>query len=100
MEENVGKKKRKLYSIFGEATFFPQLAGEAERHGIFKPRSSTYQKFQSSLVDLMKYAKVRCKGYKGHSSMYQEDLDSTLDEDHRNGKYYRSRFFFYNFIVF
>ncbi|XP_064110321.1 uncharacterized protein LOC135218105 [Macrobrachium nipponense] len=59
------------------------LAGEAERHGIFKPLWNTYLKLQTSLVELMKYAKLRSKNYKRHYSEYQEGMDSTLDEDQR-----------------
>lgn len=35
----------------------------------------------------MKYTKSRCKGYKEYFSKYQEDLDSSLNEDKRIGKY-------------
>lgn len=39
------------------------------------------------MVELIKYAKLRCKDYRGHNSEYEEDMDSTLDEDQRIGKY-------------
>ena len=35
----------------------------------------------------MQYAKVRSKKYKSIFSAYEEDIDGTLDEDQRLGKY-------------
>ncbi|XP_045107040.1 uncharacterized protein LOC123501976 [Portunus trituberculatus] len=54
---------------------------EAERHGNSKPCRSTYLKLQSSMVEIIKSAKLRCKEYRAHKSMYEEDMDSILDED-------------------
>lgn len=59
------------------------LAGEAERHGILKPLENSYLQLHTSLLELMKYTKSRCKGYKEYFSKYQEDLDSSLNEDKR-----------------
>lgn len=61
------------------------LAGEAERHGIFKPLESSYVELHSSLLTLMKYTKSRCKGYKEYFSKYQEDVDSCLNDDKKIG---------------
>lgn len=75
----------KKYYVFNTKMF--QLAGEAERHGILKPLENSYLQLHTSLLELMKYTKSRCKGYKEYFSKYQEDLDSSLNEDKRIGKY-------------
>ncbi|MPC86443.1 hypothetical protein E2C01_081271 [Portunus trituberculatus] len=35
------------------------------------------------MVEIIKSAKLRCKEYRAHKSMYEEDMDSILDEDKR-----------------